>query len=89
MACRHYYIAGQVQGVFFRASTYDKARSLCLTGWVRNIPDGRVEAVACGDEEQLTLLEGWFNQGPPMSKVDTVDIVGETEIHVNSFEIRY
>lgn len=89
MGCRHYYIAGQVQGVFFRASTCEKARSLSLTGWVRNLSDGRVEAIACGDEQQLAMLESWLHQGPTMSKVDSIDVTELAEIHAESFEIRY
>jgi acylphosphatase len=78
-----------VQGVFFRASASEKARSLNLTGWVRNLSDGRVETVACGDEQQLAMFECWLCQGPPTSKVDSIDITESAEIHANSFEIRY
>ena len=89
MTCRHYYISGKVQGVFYRASTEEVALSLGLAGWVRNMPDGRVEVVACGNEAQLAKLESWFYQGPPMSRVDNVDIQVTTEVHSNNFKIRY
>lgn len=69
MPCRHYFIEGRVQGVFFRASTQEQAQSLGLTGWVRNCVDGRVEAIACGQVQQLDTLELWLQEGPPLAKV--------------------
>ena len=70
--CRHYLVSGQVQGVFYRASTESTARRLGLTGWVRNLPDGRVELVACGEETRLMELERWLWQGPPHAHVEEV-----------------
>jgi acylphosphatase len=70
--CRHFLVSGRVQGVFYRAYTQDMARQLGLTGWVRNLPDGQVELVACGDESGLTRLEQWLRQGPPHAQVETV-----------------
>lgn len=70
--CRHYKVSGRVQGVFFRASTESTARRLGLTGWVRNLPDGGVELVACGDESKLQELEQWLWQGPPHARVEQV-----------------
>lgn len=69
MSCRHYFVEGRVQGVFFRASTQDQAQQLGLKGWVRNCNDGRVELQACGEESHLLTLELWLQQGPPMAKV--------------------
>ncbi len=69
MLCRHYIVKGRVQGVFFRASTQDYALQLGLNGWVRNLPGGEVELVACGSEQQLDTLEAWLHQGPPMASV--------------------
>ena len=74
MPCRHYRVEGRVQGVFFRASTRDKAVELGLRGWVRNLSDGRVEALACGTEQQLATLEAWLHQGPPMASVTRLEI---------------
>lgn len=71
-SCRHYLVSGQVQGVFYRASTESTARRLGLTGWVRNLPDGRVELVACGEETRLMDLERWLWQGPPHAHVEEV-----------------
>lgn len=72
--CRHFLVSGQVQGVFFRASTESAARRLGLTGWVRNLRDGRVELVACGEEASLQELERWLWQGPPRSRVTEVQV---------------
>ena len=74
MLCRHYRIQGRVQGVFFRASTRDKAIECGVTGWVRNLSDGCVEAVACGTEQQLATLEAWLKQGPPLATVTQLEI---------------
>ncbi len=71
-SCRHFLVSGQVQGVFFRASTQDTARKLGLTGWVRNLADGRVELIACGEEAALKELEQWLWQGPRHARVERV-----------------
>ncbi len=52
----HIFVSGKVQGVFFRSSTRDKAKHLGLTGWVRNLEDGRVEAVLEGDKEHIEKM---------------------------------
>ena len=67
-------IRGRVQGVFFRAETRDRARSLGLSGWVRNVPDGTVEAVFEGDRERIESILGWCRQGPSLAQVDEVQI---------------
>ena len=69
-----YLVDGKVQGVFYRASTVEQARRLRLAGWVRNLPDGRVEVVATGDPAQLTELASWLWQGPPAARVDGVTV---------------
>ncbi|KMQ74266.1 acylphosphatase [Marinobacter subterrani] len=71
-------ISGRVQGVYYRASTEQKASALGLTGFARNLPDGRVEVVAEGQEDQLTQLKTWCADGPPNARVDSVDIILET-----------
>lgn len=86
--CRHYRINGQVQGVFFRASTRQQAMALGLTGWVRNLADGRVEAVACGKSAQLDLFEQWLKRGPELAKVDSVEVTAEDYTPYSGFEIR-
>ena len=63
-----------MQGVYYRASTVEQASRLALDGWVRNLPDGRVEAVAAGPIESLTELAAWLWQGPPAARVDSVQV---------------
>ncbi|MCG5515701.1 MULTISPECIES: acylphosphatase [Ectothiorhodospira] len=67
------WISGRVQGVFFRASTQDKAQALGLDGYAMNLSDGRVEVVAQGPESALESLGQWLRQGPPKARVDSVD----------------
>lgn len=72
--CRNFIIVGQVQGVFFRASTQHYAQSIGVRGWVRNLPDGLVEVEACGDTLQLDSLQNWLWQGPQYAKVSDVQV---------------
>jgi acylphosphatase len=67
-------IEGRVQGVFFRAHTRDEARLRGLKGWVRNLPDGRVEALFEGDKEVVNAMLAWCRQGPRYAYVDNVEI---------------
>jgi acylphosphatase len=66
-------IKGRVQGVFFRDSTRQQAVRLGITGWVRNIPGGDVEALAEGPAEALEAWVRWCHRGPPAAKVDAVE----------------
>ena len=68
-------ISGVVQGVGFRYATSCEARRLGLSGWVRNLPDGRVELSAEGERDRLEQLLVWCRQGPPHAKVQSVDVV--------------
>ena len=68
----HYFISGLVQGVFYRASTQDQAKLLDLTGWTRNLPDGRVEVVAFGEKSHLMALYRWLKEGPAEATVSDV-----------------
>ncbi|MEX0430932.1 acylphosphatase [Spiribacter insolitus] len=70
--CRQFRIQGRVQGVFFRASTQDRARALGLRGWAENLPDGSVQVVACGDEQALNALSEWLWEGPASAEVTDV-----------------
>ena len=84
-------ISGRVQGVCFRAYTRDEARRLGLRGWVRNLPDGRVEAMAQGDPAKLRIFEAWCRQGPSHARVREVEVVEEATdgMKLLSFEITY
>ncbi len=70
----HILVSGIVQGVFYRATAVEVARSLGLKGWVRNLPDGRVEIVAEGDSDALNQLLAWCRRGPKMARVDEVRV---------------
>jgi len=73
----HACISGRVQGGFFREFTRRWAQTLGLTGWVRNVFDGRVEVVAEGEEEKLNLLLEKLKEGPPLARVEKVDVTWE------------
>jgi acylphosphatase len=73
MACARFLVGGRVQGVFFRASAREQALALSLAGHAKNLDDGRVEVLACGDAEALDALERWLHHGPPLARVDAVD----------------
>ena len=86
----HMIVSGRVQGVYFRAHTREKALTLGLTGWVRNLPDGKVEVVAEGDKSGLEELAAWCRQGPPAACVVSVDLSREEpEGGLEPFSIRY
>jgi acylphosphatase len=67
-------VTGAVQGVFFRADARDRARSLGLAGWVRNRPDGSVEAVFEGDAERVESMVDWCRRGPRGAQVEDVEV---------------
>jgi acylphosphatase len=73
----HAFVAGRVQGVWFRGSTRAEAKRLGLTGWVRNLLDGRVELVAEGPEERVEALVAWCRHGPPHARVDDLEVIRE------------
>ena len=80
----HVYIRGRVQGVFFRAATRRTATNLNLTGWVRNMDDGRVEAVFEGEDYDIEKMIAWCKVGPPLSRVENVTTTEEQ--HTGSFQ---
>ena len=71
-ACRRFWVSGRVQGVWFRESTRRQAARLGLAGYAVNLPDGRVEVLACGAAESLDALADWLKQGPPAAEVASV-----------------
>jgi len=86
----HVFVSGRVQGVFFRQETQNKATSLNLTGWVRNIPDGRVEAVFEGEEEDVNLMVDWCRKGPSFASVINVEVINEPcRGEFQDFNIKY
>jgi len=71
--CRRFLVSGRVQGVFFRASTVREAGRLGLSGSATNLPDGRVEVIACGGRDKVDELAHWLASGPPLAQVFGVD----------------
>ena len=70
----HVRVTGRVQGVFFRAEAADRARSRGVTGWIRNLPDGSVEAVFEGPDDAVDALVAWSGRGPAGARVDDVEV---------------
>jgi acylphosphatase len=83
----HVFVTGRVQGVFFRASCAEEARSLGVAGWVRNAPDGRVEAVFEGPEAVVEAMVGWCRRGPAHARVDGVEVRDEEPAGVEGFRV--
>ena len=73
----HVYISGRVQGVFFRYETKKEAKKRNVKGWVRNLPDGRVEAVFEGEKEDVERLIEFCHRGPPLARVEKVEVFWE------------
>ncbi len=73
MICRRSFVSGRVQGVFFRATCVRKAQSLGVRGFARNLDDGRVEVLACGEAAAVEALIAWLWEGSPASKVTAVE----------------
>ncbi len=73
----HVYVSGLVQGVFFRSSVREHAFEMGVRGWVRNLPDGRVEAVFEGEGETVERMIEFCRHGPPRAQVSTIDVSWE------------
>jgi len=85
--CYRFIVSGRVQGVYFRQSTVEQAKRLNLDGWVRNLPDGRVEGLAAGAVPALQQLRAWLAQGPPAARVERVEWTAEQESPAPGFII--
>ncbi len=86
----HILVSGQVQGVYFRENTRKKAEELGISGWVRNMLDGRVEIMAEGDKDKLDKLMRWAEQGPAFAKVDGLRTAWpEYKGDLGEFQIKY
>jgi acylphosphatase len=81
-------VRGRVQGVFFRAETRARAESLALSGSVRNLPDGAVEAVFEGDPERVESMVDWCKRGPEGASVEDVDVSVEEPTGERGFDVR-
>jgi acylphosphatase len=86
----HVYISGRVQGVFFRAVTQQTAKGFNLTGWVRNVADGRMEALFEGEDENVDKMLDWCRIGPPAAWVENVIVTEKPHSgEFKDFTIKY
>ncbi|MFB6228287.1 MAG: acylphosphatase [Halobacteriales archaeon] len=85
----HVFVSGRVQGVYFRATTRDEAREAGVDGWVRNLADGRVEAVFEGREDAVESMVAFCGEGSPAARVDDVEVEYEDPEGIEGFEIRW
>lgn len=84
----HLLISGRVQGVWFRQFTRQQAEAYGVTGWVRNLPGGRVEAVLSGEARAVRQVEAWLNKGPELANVAEVESAQVTYQPFDGFEVR-
>ncbi|MFB6072447.1 MAG: acylphosphatase [Halobacterium sp.] len=84
----HVFVSGKVQGVYFRANTRDEARERGVDGWVRNLRDGRVEAVFEGTEADVDAMVEWCHEGSPAANVDDVEVEYGDPEGLDGFEVR-
>ncbi|MEH6471250.1 MAG: acylphosphatase [Halopseudomonas sp.] len=85
----HAWITGRVQGVWFRQSTKQQAEFHAVSGWVQNLPDGRVEALLQGEANAVRQLEAWLSIGPELAKVADVEVqVLDSAEPLSGFEVR-
>ena len=84
----HVFVTGRVQGVSYRANTRDTAREVGIDGWVKNLDDGRVEAVFEGEEESVERLVEWCHSGSPAAEVESVDAEYGDPEGLSGFEVR-
>lgn len=75
LVARRCFVSGLVQGVFFRASTRQKADALGISGYAANLPDGRVEVLMVGERAAASALIDWLKRGPPAAKVSAVEVI--------------
>jgi len=86
---RHVRVTGRVQGVFFRAWAREQAEALGVSGWVRNCPDGRVEAHVEGEEQPVEQMIAHFRRGPPAAQVEDVRLWDVEPCEFDGFEVRH
>jgi acylphosphatase len=86
MTARHLVVHGRVQGVWYRDWTVQTARSIGLAGWVRNLPDGTVEALLEGDPQALEQMIAAMHDGPPRARVERIEQVAREPLGLETFE---
>ncbi len=85
----HVFVSGTVQGVFYRATTREQAQEAAVDGWVKNLADGRVEAVFEGPERAVESMVEWCHEGSPAADVSDVAVEYGEPRGLDGFEIRY
>lgn len=85
--CRLFRIEGRVQGVFFRESTRRAAQSMGITGYAKNMADGSVQVLACGNPDALGRLTEWLKEGPPMAQVADIGWIVSANTCPDSFVV--
>ncbi|MCY7282287.1 MAG: acylphosphatase [Cyanobacteria bacterium CAN_BIN43] len=83
----HVFVSGKVQGVGYRASTWDMAALLHLNGWVRNLHDGRIEAIFEGSPDTIEEMIRWCHQGSPAAQINQVTVEYEAAEGIKGFEV--
>lgn len=81
--CKLYTISGRVQGVWFRASTQKEALKLGITGWAKNLPNRKVQVLACGKSVEIKKFAAWLHKGPILAKVTEI---AEEDIPIQNFQ---
>lgn len=89
LIARHVRLIGRVQGVFFRAWAREQAEALGVTGWIRNCPDGRVEAHVEGEESAVGQMIGHLRKGPPSARVEDIRLWDVELCDFDGFEVRH
>lgn len=84
----HVFVTGRVQGVFFRKTTKERAERHDVAGWVKNLDDGRVEAVFEGEEDNVEAMVAFCHDGPERARVESVDVEAEEPEGIDGFTIR-
>jgi len=88
MVRQHLWVRGRVQGVWYRGACAEQARTLGVSGWARNLSDGRVEVVAEGEADAVEQLVKWCHQGPPPAQVTGVESLTEAAEGLRGFAVR-
>ncbi len=86
--CRHVLVSGRVQGVGFRWYAREKGQELGLAGWVKNLPDGRVEGWLEGEEGAVRAMLAWLEKGPPAARVKSVEVIERACEGLTAFDVR-
>jgi acylphosphatase len=88
MVRRHVWVSGRVQGVWYRGTCADQARAYGVSGWARNLPDGRVEVVAEGEPVAVDKFVEWCRQGPAHAHVTGIEVLSEAPEGLTGFTVR-